>query len=426
MTTISKPFQKTTKQIEAIRLMSEYPECMFEGGSRSGKTFIIIYAFLCRAIKYPNSKHLLLRKHFNHIKASIWHQTLPAVLKICFPDMINTTNKTDYFIELTNGSQLWLSGTDDKERIEKLLGQEWDSIFLNEVSQISYNTYETVKTRLNPQQGTKPLFVVDQNPGNRNHWANTLFNEKKDPETKQSINDTGRYASLKMNPKDNIENLSEGYISNLESMSEKKRRRFLLGEYTDDSENALWKREWIIKNRLTTLPELKRIVIAVDPAVSSKDTSCETGIVIGGTYTKDKQTYYVVIDDISLHGAVTEWGQIIAEAYTKYRADSIVGEVNNGGDLVEANIRNYDKYIKYESVRATRGKYVRAEPIADLYRRGLVSHFGEFTDLENQMCEWTEDSDVSPDRMDALVWLITYLSGSNGTGLNTLNIPLWN
>jgi len=134
----------------------------------------------------------------------------------------------------------------------------------------------------------------------------------------------------------------------------------------------------------------------------------------------------VVIDDISLHGAVTEWGQIIAEAYTKYRADSIVGEVNNGGDLVEANIRNYDKYIKYESVRATRGKYVRAEPIADLYRRGLVSHFGEFTDLENQMCEWTEDSDVSPDRMDALVWLITYLSGSNGTGLNTLNIPLWN
>jgi phage terminase large subunit-like protein len=228
-----------------------------------------------------------------------------------------------------------------------------------------------------------------------------------------------------MNPRDNIANLSEGYIQTLESMSEAKRRRFLLGEYSDDSDKALWRREWIYKNRISHLPEFDKIAVAVDPAVSSSDTSCETGIIIGGKYTKDNQEYYCIIDDLSQHGTVTAWGQIVAEAFTKYGADVIVGEVNNGGDLVEANIRNYDKNIKYESVRATRGKAVRAEPIADLYRRGLVSHYGEMSDLENQLCEWTEESDVSPDRMDALVWLISYLSGITTGQLQALNIKLW-
>ena len=259
-------FKKTLKQAQAVLLMTRHVEVLLEGGSRSGKTFIAIFAFFVRSLKYDNARHLVVRRHSAHIIASIWSQTVPKVCKIAFPELSYTENKKDFYITFKNGSQIWFAGTDDKERIEKLLGQEWDGIYMNEGSQMPYSTYEVLKTRLNPQNGIKPLFLIDYNPPSKRHWGFTIFHLGLNPETKQPLEQKERYAFIHMNPDDNKENLSDGYISTLESMSESKKRRFLYGEYSDDTANALFKREWIIGNRKSTRPDnIYKMVVAIDP-----------------------------------------------------------------------------------------------------------------------------------------------------------------
>lgn len=415
-------FRKTSKQAEAIDLMTQFVEVLLEGGARSGKTFIEIYAMVVRGLKHSGTNHLALRKHFNHAKVSLWDQTIPDVFKIAFPGVKYKPNKADYFIEF-NESRLYIGGTDDKERIEKILGTEYETIFLNEISQIPFSTYETIKTRLNPKQGVKPLLLLDQNPPSMTHWSYIKFHQGRNPENKQPLSDKDllRQVYIRMNPADNVANLSNTYLDTLESMSEGKKRRFLYGEYGDDSEFALWKRDWIIKNRVNAIPtDLTRVVVAVDPAVTGKETSDDTGIIVCGKKKLNGEWHYYVLDDRTYHGDVTGWGQEVVAAYKKHKADKVIGETNQGGDLVKMNIRNYDSQIPFEEVHATRGKIVRAEPVADLYRRGLVHHVGEFFELEDQMCTYTEDNGESPNNMDALVWGIAHLSEQYTGSINKI------
>ena len=409
--------------------MSQFIEVLLEGGSRSGKTFIAIYAIIARCLQNDDSRHLIVRRHFNHVKQSIWYQTIPVVLKIAFSGVRVKDNRSDWFLEFENGSQIWIAGTDDKERIEKILGSEWDTIYINEASQVPFDTYETLKTRLNPAQDIKPLLLIDYNPPSMNHWGFLIFHKGLNPETRQPLSDKTRYAMIRMNPLDNVENLSADYIKTLESMSESKQRRFLRGEYSDDSENALWERKWITEHRISDFEQkekvinqtVEKIVVGVDPAVTGNETSDDTGIMIVGKGYIGEVEHYFVLEDRTFHGGVTGWGQEVCKAYADYHANYVVAEVNNGGDLVEVNIRNYDRNINYESVRASKGKAVRAEPVADLYRRGLVHHVGNFMDLEDQMCTWTEESgEASPNNMDALVWAISYLSGIGTSKLSII------
>lgn len=404
-------FKKTPKQIEATRLMGECQEVLLEGGSRSGKTFIIIRNIIMRALKYDNTKHLTGRLHFNHAKTSLWYGTIPEVMKLCFPDIEYNDNRTDWFIRFKNGSEIWLAGFDDKDRVEKILGNEYATIHINEGSQISYETYETLKTRLNPPKGVKPLFIVDYNPPSKRHWGYKIFHEGVNPDNDTKLKDPARYGYLKMNPVDNKENLNDQYLAILEGMSEKRRRRFLDGEYTDDTEGALWKRDWIHQYRVDEAPTLIRIIVAVDPAVTGNEDSDDTGIIVVG---QSKDSHYYVIGDYTYHGDVTGWGQSVVDAYHRHKADRVVAEKNQGGDLVTVNIRNYDRHIPVTLVTATRGKALRAEPVADLYERGYVHHVGHVIELEDELCMWTPLDKVSPNRLDALVWGIAFLSGKNG------------
>lgn len=417
--------KKTPKQYEAIELMKNHVEVLLEGGSRSGKTFIGIYAIFVRALKHSGSRHLVVRRHFNHAKQTIWYQTFPDVEEKALQGVKYKENKSDWFIQFPNGSQVWIAGTDDKDRIEKILGSEWDTIYLNESSQLPFPTYDLIKTRLNPQKGIKPLLLIDYNPPSMTHWGYVIFEKGLNYETKQPLHNPERYAKLKMNPVDNIDNLSDGYIENLESMSEAKRRRFLDGLYGDDSINALWKRIWITETRLKIAPvNLLRVVVAVDPAVTGNETSDDTGIIVCAKFELNSGMHYCVLGDYTFHGDVSGWGQRVADLYNEYQADKVIGEVNQGGDLVGLNIRNYGRNISYESVRATRGKAVRAEPIADLYRRGYIHHVGELLELEDQMCTWTEEAGESPDNMDALVWGISFLAGVGSGKMSVADIPI--
>lgn len=159
--------------------------------------------------------------------------------------------------------------------------------------------------------------------------------------------------------------------------------------------------------------DLQRIVVAVDPAVTAKEGSDETGIIVAG---KGVDGFAYVLDDLSCRLSPNDWAKRVVDAYHEYEADRIVAEVNNGGALVESVIRTYDPNVSYLAVRASRGKSVRAEPVAALYEQGKVFHIAQFAKLEDQMLNFVpgEPFAGSPDRLDALVWALTELMLEGG------------
>lgn len=195
----------------------------------------------------------------------------------------------------------------------------------------------------------------------------------------------------------------------------------LYARILDDNPNALFQRSTIERDRVSREAVLglsfNRIVVAVDPAVSANAASNETGIVVVARC----GDHFYVLDDASLSGKPHEWAAAVRDAYRAARADRVVAEVNQGGDLVEMAVRTADPNIPYTAVHATRGKAIRAEPVAALYEQGRVHHVGFFAKLEDQQTDFDptveRDPANSPDRMDALVWGITALMEPDGTGL---------
>jgi hypothetical protein len=401
-------FKKTDKQKEAVRLLGQSAKyILLYGGSRSGKSFIILFAIIMRALKEPGSRHLIVRLAFNHAKQSLWHDTMPKVMEICFPGVKPVMNKTDWFYLFGNGSEIWLGGLDDKERTEKVLGNEYTSIFVNEGSQISYQSYSTLLTRL--AQNTKLVnkIYIDCNPPATTHWIYKLFIQHKNPDTEKLVN-ADLYSHMRINPDDNSENLPADYISSvLGELSERQQKRFRYGEFLDDIEGALWTWDMIEKNRVFELPELVRVCIPVDPAVTKNDDSDETGIV---PVAKGVDGHFYIIGDYTGKYTPIETARRINQAFDDKQADMVVAEVNNGGDYIRDVISLVNGRMPYEDVHAARGKQTRAEPMALMYSQGRVHHFGRYDKLEDEMTTWIPNSGAkSPNRIDSLVWGLYYL-----------------
>lgn len=408
-------YKPTNKQLEATELLvNNILFTLFFGGSRSGKTFLFVRSLCLRAAKAEGSRHVILRHAFNHVKTSIWMDTLPKVMDICFPDLRVKWNRSDFFIQFPNEAELWIGGLDDKERVEKILGTEFSTIYFNEASQITHDAYTTALTRLSQKTILKNKVYIDCNPPPITHWIHSLFIEQKDPVSGDKILKQDLYQYLLMNPVDNLENLDPDYIAMLEALPTRQRQRFLEGKFLDSYEGALWNRE-IIKydflEKEAAVNECQKLIVAIDPAVTANKTSDETGIIVVG---KRKDATYLVLADYSGQHRADEWAKIAVNLYHDLKADYIVAEVNNGGDLVERSIRFEDNAVKYKSVRASRGKFIRAEPISGLYERDLVRHIKEFKILEDQMCQFVPENMIgSPDRVDALVWGLTELADAN-------------
>lgn len=191
-------------------------------------------------------------------------------------------------------------------------------------------------------------------------------------------------------------------------------RQEIEAEILDDVPGALWSRRNLDENRkrVNEVPPLIRIVVAIDPAITSGDSSNETGIVVAGM---DEQQRGYVLEDATLRGSPDQWARRAVAMYRKYEADLIVGETNQGGDMVGNTLKTVDPTVPFQKVTASRGKYVRAEEPSALYEQGRVSHVGTFPDLEDQMIAFTPESAAvrlpgeSPDRVDALVWALKWL-----------------
>lgn len=428
----------TPRQIEARALLnSAARNIMLRGGSRSGKTFLITRNIIQRGINAPGSRHAAFRFRFNHAKTSLWSDTIPKVMKTCFPHVPHRFDKTDFYLELPGDSQVWIGGLDDKERVEKILGQEYATLYFNESSQIPWGSIETAMSRLAQKCELAPEIAAttgrthlalkayfDCNPPSKLHWSYQLFRRKLKPGTKEALPNPDDYVEMQVNPSDNADNLPAEYFDVLASMSAAKRLRFEAGEWATEVNGALWTLEdrkaedgrtipGIDSLRVTRdqLPDMVRIVVAVDPSgTKGDDAGDDIGIVVVGVGV-DGRAY--VLEDATCNLSPDGWGRRAVDRFHRWEADRIIGERNFGGAMVEFVIKTANKSVPYKEVTASRGKVVRAEPVAALYEQGRVSHVGDFPDLEDQMCNFTASGYVgegSPDRADALVWALTELT----------------
>jgi hypothetical protein len=409
----SKPFGLTDKQKEQRALQKAFMVTLSEGGGRSAKTFGNWDATFIRAAAIPESDHLFARLRFSHIKASLIGQTIPRWFKARgWPQWSIPLNKSDWYYQLPNGSKIWIAGLDDEARMDKVLGRDFATIGLDEVSEIGYPHFDLLLGRLLPPEGVNGKMFLAQNPGNKRHWTHKVFHEGVFPDGRPVPKD--QFASILMNPDDNPFTRDQ-YNKSLDMMSAARQRRFRYGEYSDD-QGVLWKRTQF---RYDSPPaELLRIVVGVDPSGSVEGD--EIGIVVAGRWLGPEGVdQFAVLDDYSLHGTPRQWADEVAVAYNRWGADCVVAEKNFGGDMVADVIQRSSRNINVKLVTSSRGKIVRAEPVVALYEHGQVTHRIPFLPLEDEMCSYEPGKSKSPNRMDAAVFGLSELSGE---GVSILDV----
>lgn len=311
----------------------------------------------------------------------------PSTLKLVWPN--------------GSASHLYSSETPDRLR-----GPNHDRAWADEMCSWKYlqETWDNLEMTL--RSSNDPQTMVTTTPKPR-----TLFRELlNDPETLVRV----------MSTYDNAANLSRKWLARMERRyaNTSKGRQELFAELLDEAEGALWQREWINSHTVRVAPELRRVVVAIDPAASNTETSDETGIVVAGDTTNQ---IGVVLEDLSGRFSPNGWARIAVKAYHQYNAAAIVAEKNNGGDMVAATIKTAAKelyaqneaptpFVNVKMVWASKGKQARAEPVAALSEQGRLLWMGKFPELSDQCCTWEPGGAMkSPDRLDALTWSITYL-----------------
>lgn len=312
-----------------------------------------------------------------------------GLLAICPPWNMPVYESSKRRLTWPNGA---IATTYSAEEPDRLRGPQHDAAWCDEVAAWRYpETWDMLMFGL--RLGVDPRCVVTTTPKPIPIIRNLL----KSPTT----------AITRGSTYENRANLAEAFFEQIVAQYEGTRlgRQELYAEVLDDVEGALWTRALIDQHRVKVAPELKRIVVAIDPAITASDDSDETGIVVAGLGV-DNHGY--ALDDLSLRASPDGWARRAVEAYHARKADRIVAEVNQGGDMVEYTIRTVDPRASIKKVHAARGKQTRAEPIVALYEQGRIHHVGVLPQLEEQMCNWVPGMD-SPDRMDAAVWAFTEL-----------------
>jgi phage terminase large subunit-like protein len=286
------------------------------------------------------------------------------------------------------------------EEPERLRGPNHDGVWADELAAWQYldETWDNLELTL--RGGDDPKRVVTTTPKPRKVLRDLLA----DPMSVVVHGSTY----------DNAVNLAPTFLRRLRRKYEGTRtgRQELYAELLEEAEGALWTRSRLETLRCAAAPALRRIVVAIDPAVTSDAHSDETGIIVAGLGL-DGSGY--VLADLSGRYSPDAWARTAIEAYRTHHADRIIGEVNNGGDLIQHTLRTVDRNVAFKAVHASRGKRIRAEPVAALYEQGRVRHVGALTQLEDQMTNWDpQGPDRSPDRLDAAVWALSELMIETG------------
>jgi hypothetical protein len=378
---------------QAEFLLDPHYEILYGGAAGGGKSEAMLMA-AAQYVDVPGYAALILRRTYPQLsqpgglipRSHEWWENTPASW--------NEQKKQWTFPSGATVSFGHLQHEDDKYDYQS---GEYQFVGFEELTQFSESQFLYLFSRVRRTTDSDvPVRVrATSNPGGVGHaWVKSRFIDTTDPDRRFIP------AKLEDNPYLDLEEYERG-LSQLDSVT---RRQLRDGDWSVSYEGGMWSRKLIADNRVYKAPDLDRIVIPIDPAVTSKASSDETGMIPMG---RAGDTCYVLLD-CSLKATPDVWARKAVEVYHGLGADRIVGEVNNGGDLIETVIRTVDKTVSYKAVHATRGKTIRAEPVLALCEQGRVKFVGEFPELEDQLCTY-RPGEPSPDRMDSFVWGVTEL-----------------
>lgn len=348
----------------------------FTGGVGSGKTRLGCLSVFAQP---PGSLGVVAAPTYPMLRDA----TLRTFLELARDGkVLDTWHASEMLARLVNGSEVMFRSADDPDRLR---GPNIGWFWLDEAAMMGVDVWNIMLGRLREAPGRAWLTTTPRG----DNWIYDRWVRKALP----------GYAMIRSSSRDNPF-LPPDFIANLESAyTSRFARQEIEGEFLLDVPGALWKRAELDAHRVQSARVFSRVVVGVDPKASAEADS-ETGIVVVGLG-QDGRGY--VIADYSIDGTPEQWAQRVAYAYEQHSADRVIVEVNQGGDMVSSVLRATGVRLPIQTVRAARGKYTRAEPIAALYEQGKVVHVGVHSALEDQLCTWTP-GDSSPDRLDALCW----------------------
>jgi len=377
-------------------------------GRGTGKTFTGSNWLVEQAMGTPGSEWAVIAPTFRDVRKTCVEGTT-GILQALRPGELTAYRRNEMQIVLAGGSVIYGYSADQPERLR---GANLHGAWCDEVGSWRYPAawYEGLIPAL--RVGQFPRVVVTTTP--------RVVPLIRDLATRND----GSVHITRGSTWENSDNLAPAALEELRRRYGGTRlgRQELEGELLEDVDGALWARADIDETRITLnqVPDLHRVVVAIDPAVTSGEEADETGLVVVG---EGPDGHGYVLADLTMRGTPDACMRAAVRAYHTYEADSIVAEVNNGGDYIRSLLRAVDPLVPYKSVRASRGKRVRAEPVSSLYEQRRMHHVGCFPQLEDQMCAWVPDSPFSPDRVDALVWAVTELRGlSQGSWLGAYGV----
>lgn len=377
-------------------------------GRGFGKTWTGAYDIVNYAMQNPNTVSAVVAPTFGDIRR-VCFEGVSGVLKLipeeCFSDRNRVGyNRSTSEINLWNGSKIFGFAASEPDRLR---GSQYHRAWCDELAAWRYpEAYDQLMFGL--RLGKKPQVIITTTPRPTRIIKELYARRNEDVYITQG------------STYENVDNLAPSALQQFKVRYEGTRlgRQELYAEILEDIEGALWSHNLLDEQRVNKeeLPQMTKIVVGIDPAVTANSNSDETGIVVASL---GENGYYYILEDKSGKYSPDNWGNIAVNLFYRYNANMIVAETNNGGDLVTRLLRSIDKNVPIKTVHATRGKVIRAEPISALYEQKKVFHCGSFTELEDQMCSFTGTvGGKSPDRLDALVWALTQLSVSTGK-------PIW-
>tara|TARA_R100000458_G_scaffold57206_1_gene63047 strand:- start:3859 stop:5100 length:1242 start_codon:yes stop_codon:yes gene_type:complete len=363
------------------------------GKTRTGAQDIALYA-----LRNPNTISAVVAPTFADLRRVCFggNSGLVSIIpKDCYDKSFGIGGYSSSIAEirLANGSRIVGYASINPERLR---GSQFHRAWCDELASWQYpDAFDQLMFGL--RLGKKPQCIITTTP--------------KPISLLKSLVDRDDVYITKGNTFENADNLAESALTMMRERYEGTSigRQELYAEILEDIDGALFTRENIDENRIQEEPELKKVCIAIDPAVTSNKDSDETGIIVVG---KGLDNHYYILNDKSGKYTPDNWIKKAIELYYTYQANYICAEVNNGGDLIERLLRLNDDTIPYKSIRSSKGKMLRAEPVSSLYEQNKVHHVGYFKGLEEQMCIYTGDSVKSPDRLDAMVFGVTSLLGT--------------
>jgi predicted phage terminase large subunit-like protein len=365
---------------------------LYLAGRGAGKTRTAAEWLAWQAITNDGTRWAIIAPTFGDVRDVCAEGNSGIVPILREYQMLKFYNRSTGEIHLKNKSYIKLYSADEPDRLR---GPQFHGAWCDELAAWRYfDTWDQLQFGL--RLGTNPQVIVTTTP--KPVKLLKSLTERKD----------GSVKVVKGSTFDNSANLAPQALVELQLRYGNTRlgRQELYGELLDDIEGALWSKSMIENNRATEAPIFNKVVVAIDPAVTSGEESDETGITVAG---RTADGHYYILASEGLRTTPDQWARRAVELYHQFEANRIIAETNNGGDLVISVLKQVDANVPVKKVVASRGKKVRAEPVSALYEQNRVHHVGQFNELEDQLLSWTPDSSESPDRLDSMVWAVTEL-----------------